>query len=85
MGGKAVRYFTTFMEQLPIPILDTAHKQELAQQIEVIVEQILLMKLENPLVQGVATQTTEVLESQIDQLVYQLYDLTADEIAAVEG
>ena len=71
--------------KLPIPILDTAHKQELARQIEVIVEQILLVKSKNPHLEGVATQTTGVLEVQIDQLVYQLYDLTEEEIAVVEG
>ena len=85
MGGKAVRYFTTFMEQLPIPILDTTDKQELANQIEILVEQILLVKKENPHLEGVATELTGVLEAQIDQLVYQLYNLTEEEIAVVES
>ena len=40
---------------------------------------------ENPHLEGVATQTTGVLESKIDKLVYQLYDLTTEEIAVVEG
>ena len=107
------------IENLPIPTLDTTDKQELARQIEVLVEQILMMKSnglprqsttdtpstkgntpvddisqngnfpgetsENPTLDGVATQMTEVLESQIDQLVYQLYDLTTEEIGVVEG
>ena len=73
------------VETIPIPILDTAHKQKLAGQIEALVEQILLVKLENPLVQGVTTELTGVLEAQIDQLVYQLYDLTVEEIGVVEG
>ena len=71
--------------KLIIPILDTTDKQELAGQIEVIVEQILLVKSKNPHLEGVVTQTTGVLEAQIDQLVYQLYDLTVEEIAVVEG
>ena len=80
------------VETIPIPILDTTHKQELARQIEVIVEQILLVKSDKtprqPLVatpqEGNFPSNTSELESQIDQLVYQLYDLTVNEIAVVE-
>ena len=35
-----------------IPILDTTHKQESSGQIEVIVEQILMVKKENPHLEG---------------------------------
>ena len=73
------------VETIPIPILDTTDKQELARQIELIVEQILLVKSENPHLEGVATQTTGVLEAQIDRIVYQLYGLTEDEIGVVEN
>ena len=85
LGENGFRYKKVFLENLPIPILDTIHKQELAGQIEALVEQILMVKLENPHLEGVATQTTGVLEVQIDQLVYQLYDLTVEEIGVVEG
>ncbi|MCG8776472.1 Eco57I restriction-modification methylase domain-containing protein, partial [Tenacibaculum finnmarkense] len=43
------------------------------------VNKILSIKKENP------ESDTSVLEKQIDQMVYKLYDLTADEIAIVEG
>ena len=125
LGDKGLELRKVFFSQLPIPILDTTDKQELARQIEVLVEQILLVKgnpnnprsvatilnkgqtqatnldidsktlgenqvKNSPLLReyphsggGLYHSTTE-LEAQIDQLVYQLYDLTADEIAVVE-
>ncbi|MCG8742032.1 hypothetical protein G1K53_09295 [Tenacibaculum finnmarkense] len=43
------------------------------------VNKILSLKKENP------ESDTSVLEKEIDQMVYKLYDLTADEIAIVEG
>ena len=43
------------------------------------VNKILSIKQENP------ESDTSVLEKEIDQMVYKLYDLTADEIAIVEG
>jgi adenine-specific DNA-methyltransferase len=43
------------------------------------VDQILALKKQNP-----AADTTD-LENQIDQLVYQLYELTEEEIKIVEG
>ncbi|MCG8859493.1 type IIG restriction enzyme/methyltransferase [Tenacibaculum finnmarkense] len=44
-----------------------------------IISKILSIKKENP------ESDTSVLEKEIDQMVYKLYDLTADEIAIVEG
>ncbi len=43
-----------------------------------LVEEIISLKKQDP------TTDTTVLESQIDQLVYQLYDLTEEEIAIIE-
>lgn len=54
-------------------------KQCLSNQIESLVEQILKRKQADP---GV---NVSELEQKIDQLVYQLYGLTAEEIAIVEG
>ena len=88
-----------------IPMLDTTDKQELAGQIEVLVEEILLVKSNGlprqPLVATPSTKgntpvgdisqngnfpiDTLKLESKIDKLVYQLYDLTTEEIGVVEG
>jgi hypothetical protein len=60
-----------------LPIKEPDKEQE--KQIENLVNQILALKKENPL------SDTNDLENQIDQLVYQLYGLTEEEIKIVEG
>ena len=88
LGLEGIELRKTFMENFPIPILDTQPKQLLATQIEAIVEEILRIKNTpcegvEPLGLGVVSGDTTDLESQIDALVYQLYDLTEGEIAIV--
>jgi len=63
------------LRKLPIPILALA-KQE---PINVLVENILHIKKQNP------NSDTAALEKKIDLLVYELYDLTEDEIEIVEN
>ena len=48
-------------------------------QIDELVDEILAIKKQSP------TADTTTLESQIDQLVYELYGLTEEEIEIVEG
>lgn len=48
-------------------------------EIEKLVNQILAKKSENP------SADTSAFEREIDALVYQLYELNADEIAIIEG
>jgi type II restriction/modification system DNA methylase subunit YeeA len=62
------------IELLPIKI----PSQDQEKEIEVLVNQILAIKKQNP------TADTTDLEAQIDQLVYQLYDLTEEEIKIIE-
>jgi adenine-specific DNA-methyltransferase len=50
-----------------------------AEEISLVVTQIISLKKDKP------KADTSALESQIDQLVYQLYDLTAEEIATIEN
>jgi adenine-specific DNA-methyltransferase len=78
LGNTGFRYKKAFLEQLPIPLLDTPEKQKIAQGIEVLVEEILAIKNQE-------SGITAHLETQIDHLVYQLYNLTAEEIRVVEG
>ena len=61
------------IEQLPVPV----PTQEIELHIETLVNQILIDKKEG--------KNTTALEAEIDQLVYALYELTAAEIAIVEG
>jgi type II restriction/modification system DNA methylase subunit YeeA len=77
MGGELVgkiRYKKVFLEQVPLPI----PTKEQEQQIEKLVNKILVIK-END-----STADVSNLETEIDHLVYQLYDLTAEEIKIVE-
>ena len=66
------------MKHFPIPsITDT--NQHIAERIEMQVDKILEAKHINP------NADTSILEDEIDKLVYELYNLTEDEIAIVEG
>jgi type II restriction/modification system DNA methylase subunit YeeA len=60
-----------------LPIKMPSEKQE--NQIELLVNKILSIKKQNP-----NTDTTD-LENEIDQLVYQLYELTEEEIKIIES
>ncbi len=61
--------------QLPFPKLENEHKKNLA----CLVNQILSAKSDD------SSADTSELECQIDQLVYQLYNLTKEEIAIIEN
>ncbi len=78
MGGELVgkiRYKKAFIENVPIP------KPTLEQEniIENLVNQILSLKKENP------KADTSQLEEEIDTLVYQLYELTDEEVEVVKN
>ena len=62
------------VENLPIKLADIKTQEKF----ETLVDQILSEKSQNP------SADTTLLESQIDKLVYQLYDLSEEEIAIVE-
>ena len=78
MGGELVgkiRYKKAFLEKVPLPIPSAEQEQT----IEMLVNQILAQKNDNP------NADTSVLETEIDQKVYELYALTAEEIAVIEN
>ncbi|WP_423128044.1 hypothetical protein [Gaoshiqia sp. Z1-71] len=64
----------TELRKLPIPNVN----DELQKPISEIVKEVLKLKSEN------SDADTSKLENQIDQLVYQLYDLTEEEIEIIE-
>lgn len=70
---------TTFtkemINELPIPEIEADDRTKLIS----MVDRILAAKQRDP------KADTTALEREIDQLVYNLYDLTAEEIAVVEG
>ena len=63
------------VERLPIPKVSAAQQKPFIQ----LIDHILQAKAANP------AADTSALKAEIDRLVYQLYGLTTEEIAAVEG
>ena len=68
-------FYPNHMKALPIPIIKSSEEKP----INDLVDQILAAKKSDPFAD------TSALESQIDQLVYKLYNLTNEEIKIVEG
>ncbi len=77
LGESGYRYKKAFIERLPIPKI-TPKNQELARKITDYAEQILQTKAKDP------KANTQGLEKEIDALVYQLYNLTDEEIKIIE-
>ncbi|WQW39353.1 class I SAM-dependent DNA methyltransferase [Helicobacter pylori] len=77
LGESGYRYKKAFIERLPIPKI-TEKNQELADKIIVLVDKILQVKEKDP------KANTQGLEKEIDALVYQLYNLTDEEIKIIE-
>ncbi len=77
LGESGYRYKKAFIERLPIPKI-TPQNQELADKITDGVKQILVLKEKDP------KANTQKLEKEIDALVYQLYNLTDEEIKIIE-
>ncbi len=77
LGESGYRYKKAFIERLPIPQI-TEKNQELADKIIVLVDKILQAKEKDP------KANTQKLEKEIDALVYQLYNLTDEEIKIIE-
>lgn len=78
LGESGYRYKKAFIERLPIPQI-TEKNQELADKITDCVERILKSKAKDP------KANTQELEKEIDALVYQLYNLTDEEIKTIEN
>ncbi|WQZ83181.1 class I SAM-dependent DNA methyltransferase [Helicobacter pylori] len=77
LGESGYRYKKAFIERLPIPKI-TPQNQELADKIIALVDKILQAKEKDP------KANTQRLEKEIDALVYQLYNLTDEEIKIIE-
>ncbi len=75
LGESGYRYKKAFIERLPIPQI-TEKNQELADKITDGAKQILALKEKDA--------NTQQLEKEIDALVYQLYNLTDEEIKIIE-
>uniref|UniRef100_UPI001E4181E0 TaqI-like C-terminal specificity domain-containing protein n=1 Tax=Helicobacter pylori TaxID=210 RepID=UPI001E4181E0 len=78
LGESGYRYKKVFIERLPIPKI-TPQNQKLARKITDGAEAILKSKEKDP------KANTQRLEKEIDALVYQLYNLTDEEIKIIEN
>ncbi|MFP6199584.1 Eco57I restriction-modification methylase domain-containing protein [Helicobacter pylori] len=77
LGESGYRYKKAFIERLPIPKITKSNKPT-ADKIIVLVDKILQSKEKDP------KANTQGLEKEIDALVYQLYNLTDEEIKIIE-
>ncbi|GAA7716457.1 class I SAM-dependent DNA methyltransferase [Helicobacter pylori] len=77
LGESGYRYKKAFIERLPIPQI-TEKNQKLADKITDCAKVILETKEKDP------KANTQQLEKEIDALVYQLYNLTDEEIKIIE-
>ncbi|MFP6222080.1 class I SAM-dependent DNA methyltransferase [Helicobacter pylori] len=77
LGEGAFRWIKQFIERLPIPKI-TEKNQKLADKITDCAERILKSKAKDP------KANTQELEKEIDALVYQIYNLTDEEIKIIE-
>jgi hypothetical protein len=73
LGEGAFRWIKQYVEQIPIPKLSEEAQLPFVR----LVEQILALKEQG--------KDTTALEAEIDRLVYQLYELTQEEIAVIEN
>ncbi len=78
LGKSGYQYNKHALEKIPIPQI-TEKNQELARKITDGAEQILTLKEKDP------KANTQKLEKEIDALVYQLYNLTDEEIKIIEN
>jgi adenine-specific DNA-methyltransferase len=76
LQGDARRFKTNYLNPFPLP---EKVSEEAEKQIADKVKEVLAIKKQNP-----SADTTD-LENQIDQLVYQLYGLTEEEIKIIEN
>ena len=83
MRGGYYSYEARFIQHLPV--CDEAGRESIAPYVEGMLEaQRRIHSLKSPHDLAAQMRQVEALESQIDRLVYELYELTAEEIAIVE-
>jgi hypothetical protein len=92
MRGGFFRYFTQFIEQLPMRLINFGNPIDKARydQIVKLVEQMLslhkqLANVKTPDEKTRLQRQIDATDHQIDLLVYELYGLTDEEIQIVEG
>jgi hypothetical protein len=92
MRGGFFRYFTQFIEQLPIRPINFSNPPDKAahdRMVKLVDSMLALHKqlasAKSEAQRGAIQRQLEATDAEIDRLVYDLYGLTKDEIAIVEG
>ncbi len=81
LGNGAIRSFTIYIEQLPIPQISEGQQKSFI----ILVGKILAITKDEDYLQNLAKQAkVKEYERQIDQMVYELYGFTKEEIKMVE-
>lgn len=78
-GVGTNRWKKIYVEQIPLPEINSVEREEIAASIEAVVDQILLRKKHDSKI------NTEDLETQIDILVYSMYELNEEEIEIIKN
>ena len=78
LAGGYIRYDITYLRRIPIPKI-TKSNQKIVDRIIALVDDILESKAKD------STTDTNNLESEIDKLVYELYNLSNEEINIIEN
>jgi len=91
-GGGSFEYFPNGVGKLPIPALDLSVKTDKTKYDKLVslVDKMLELKRKeavekNPQLKTMITRQIDGVDNAIDAAVYELYDMTADEIAVVDG
>ena len=92
MQNGFFRYFSQFIEQLPIRPIDFTNPADVQRhdRMVALVERMLslhqqLAAAQTPTERSVLQRQIDATDHEIDRLVYELYELTEDEIKIVEG
>jgi hypothetical protein len=95
LRGGYVRFWTQYIEQLPIRTIDFSNKADKARHdkmvelvtrmMELKKQQARAPKKQSPSARQLLDQKLAITDQQIDALVYELYGLTEGEIRIVEG
>ena len=92
MRGGFFRYFAQYIEQLPIRTIDFSDPTDKARHDRMVemVERMLALHKQRAATRTPAEKTQlqhqiDATDGQIDRLVYELYDLTEEEIEIVEA
>jgi len=87
-----LRFFGQYLEEFPIRIIDFSNSADVARhdRMVALVEQMLdlnkrLVATKTSHERAVLARMVNAVDTQIDRLVYELYELTEEEIAVVEG